>query len=359
MAIVITELADWLWVKNPCYVEITGGDGEVPAAKIQLYDGATLITESFYMAKNDYIKADISGIAKSIFDLVPDETVVMSETYLNRTVVVTIDGSTLYSKAVTFVYGGKDINDLFDLFPDFTFDTIGTTQTNFLQEFDRPTIFKDQPFGLWFCHDMHFISTTIAINVTAYDSADNLVDSGSYSIPSGDWDRKDILKTNPIEQCGITLTDQVKHIYIWVSGQGNTYVTTLHCNCVIPDCSNGVMLRWLNRVGGVHHWYFYQKEIKRPVKTNSVTLVDSIEFTDNWNHGIGKVVSKEFGKVIVLGADGVTTEDYEVIARINESDRVDMYVGSGNWIQVVLSDSDFSIDYSKDYHDIELTITTK
>lgn len=355
MAVSITaNPGTWLWVKNPVTFEITGATGELQYAKIQVYLDSVLQTECFYVANADYIKADISGYLKSLFDLIPnDRTGVTlyrdSETYLNVEVVILINtGETeLYGETHTLLYGGKDVRDAF-VIDDFVMVAGGTTSPDFLIEFDRLTMWDGQPFDIRFTTD---IDDAFTVNVKCYDS-DGILDTIALSIPAQTV--RKVLKIDPT-----ALATPIPDGTTWISiSIKSVDAKLIIADYITPDCNNGVLLRWLNRVGGVHLWYFRKRDTKRPVKTNTVPLPESIDYSNNWNKGIAKVVDKEFQTNITLGAEHVAIADYDIIAGITKSERVDMYMGSGRWMQVIVADTDFNTAHDNDYQDIELTIVT-
>ena len=188
MAITITDIPNWQWVKNPCYVELTGVAGDIQFAKIQLYNGFDFLSEGYYVAKSDYLKADISGFVKAAFDLIPnDRTGVTlyreSETYLNLTIVILVndDNEAIYSNEHTFIYGGKDVRDSFTI-NDYAMVSAGTTFPDFLIEFERLTIWKGLPHDIRFtadtekaftfglvCYDRDNNQTAIGLDIAAQD----------------------------------------------------------------------------------------------------------------------------------------------------------------------------------------------
>ena len=341
----IQTIPDWLWVKNTIYVDF--GQQETNAlkfAKIQLWDGSTMLIEGLYVAKNDYLKVDIAGFASKSFELIPNITTA-SETFKNLTIVILINetDTEIYNASHTFIFGGKEITDLFSI------DTFTTgTSLSFLTEFEQPTIWQDYPFELCFAKD-GVNEGMEALSVITYDQFGMPIGNTGVSFDS--TGERQILKINPLLS-GVAGLSEAE--YLTVEGNINE---TKRCNFQREYIPNGVYLRWINRLGGIDQYYFFKKDTKRPIKTTSVPLPQSMEFTDTWNKGVGKVVDKEKLTTITIGAYQVPINDYSVIARISESERVDMYV-SGNWIQILVNDSDWNIAHENDYQDIEFSITT-
>ena len=356
MAITITNIPGWMWVKNPCIVELTGTSGALQYAKIQLYNDDTLLSEGFYVAKSDYLKADISGYVKAAFDLIPnDRTGVTlyrpSETYLNLTVVVLVNHTEdeIYSETHTFIYGGKDVRDSYTI-DDYVMVSAGTTFPDFLIEFDRIKIWKGLPYDIRFTADT---GKEFTFGLLCYDK-DNNQTAINLTIPS--QSERSILKVNPT-----ALSSAIPDDTVWIAisiKTGTDVAGYIFADYVTPECSDGVLLRWVNRLGGIHLWYFRKRDTRRPVKTTTVPIPESIQYTNNWNKGVNKVVDKEFQTNITVGAELVQIADYNVITGIAKSDRVDMYMGSGDWMQVIVADVDFNTAHDNDYQDIEFTIIT-
>jgi len=357
MAIALTTIPDWLWVKNPCIVELTGDAGDLDFAKIQIYQDGTMLSEGYYVANaDDYLKADISGYVKAAFDLIPnDRTGVTiyrdSETYLNMDVVILVNDTNteIYNETHTFVFGGKDVRDDFTI-DDYVMVSAGTTFPDFLIEFERLTIWAGFPSDVRFTADT---GKAITFGVVCYDR-NNSQTALTLSIPAQD-DRK-ILKVDPT-----ALSSPIPSDTVWMTisiKNGTDDEGFILADYITPECDSGVLLRWINRLGGVHLWYFRKRDTRRPVKTTTVPLPEAIDYTNNWNRGVAKVVDKEKQTNITIGAELVPIADYNVIARIVESERVDMYMGSGRWMQVIVADVDFNTAEENDYQDIEFTIVT-
>ena len=340
----IATLPDWLWVKNPIYIDFgQQAANSLKFAKIQIWDDTLMLCEGLYVARNDYMKADISGFASKLFDLIPNENITTAETYRNLTIKVLVNSTEteIYNQLHTFVFGGKEPADLFDI-TDFM---IGTT-CKWLTEFDRPAIFEGYPFEVRFMKEAAY-----DLMFTSYDHFGNQIEAQTYSV-AGNGASRNILKTKLITDSGIATTD-VKYFIL-----KSDYNADLHCDYVSPIFPGGVYLRWVNRLGGIDQYYFFLKDTRKPIKTTSVPVPQSLDFTNNWNPGVGKVVDKEKSTVLTIGAYQVPINDYEVIARISQSERVDMYTSDGKWIQVIVNDIDWNIAHENDYQDIEFSITT-
>jgi len=356
MAITITAIPDWLWVKNPVIVELTGASGDLDYAKIQIYDGETMLSEGYYVAKSDYLKADISGYLHAAFDITPNDRTGVTlyrpaETSMNLTIIVLVndDDEEIYNELHTLIYGGKEAIDTFSI-DDYVMVSSGTTFPDFLIEFDRIKIWKDQPFEMRFTADT---GKAFTFGMVCYNKA-NFQTAIDLSISA--QDDRGVLKVNPT-----ALATPIPDDTVWIVislKTGTDVAGYIIADYITPDCNSGVLLRWINRLGGIHLWYFRKRDTRRPVKTTTVPVPESIEYSNNWNPGKGKVVEKEKQKLITVGDELVPISDFEVIARIVESDRVDMYMGSGDWMQVIVQDIDFNTAHENDYQDIEFTIVT-
>lgn len=361
----IQTIPAWLWVLNPCYIDFgQQAQGDLQYAKIQLWNGSTMLSEGFYIAKDDVLKCDISGYAKAAFNLVPEDikrnpaNFCPAETYLILTVKIYInaDNELIYDQDHTFVYGGKKPADDFELMEDYA-PFGGTTYAvpwHFLTEFERPKYFIDQPFELRACKIGDTDANQWGVSVTEYYEDNSTGTTLSYALGSYNSDPA-IVKIKPIEESGLTVSLRTRYLMI---GDGQNWLESRRVDVVRDMIPEGIFLRWVNRLGGIDQWYFTKKDTKFPVKTQSVPLPESLDFTYNWNQGIGKVVDKEQSTVYVLGSTLVAVADYEVISHISKSPRVDMYLGSGKWIQVMVLDSDWTISHENDYQDLEFSIAT-
>ena len=356
MAIAIAEIPGWLWVKNPVRITINGGVGELQYAKIQVYNGLSMLSEGYYVANGDQVIADISGFLKPAFNLVADDRPPValyaeSETYLNLDIVILVNDTDteVYNETHTFIFGGKDIRDDFTI-DDYVMVSAGTTFPDFLIEFERLTIWKDQPHDIRFTAD---IGKSITFGLLCYDA--NFSQTAiNLTIPAQTY--RNILKVDPT-----ALSTPIPDDTVWIAisiKNGDDDEGYILADYITPDCSNGVLLRWINRLGGIHLWYFRKRDTKRPVKTTTVPLPESENYSLNYSQGITKVVDKEKQTNITIGAEHVKISDYDIIAGITDSDRVDMYMGSGRWMQVIVADTDFNTAHENDYQDIEFTIVT-
>lgn len=121
-----------------------------------------------------------------------------------------------------------------------------------------------------------------------------------------------------------------------------------HC---IPE--NPVYLRWKNSLGGFSYWMFgYKQEIS---KTTSDLGIYELYSPDLENQ---KVVQKSLGKTSIpsmkLGADGLTTNQKEVIAGILDSPAVDRMFQDGKYYRVTINAGSFLItDTKASTHSIE------
>ena len=360
MAMDIETITDWLWVKNPCLIDFgQQGQGDLQYARIMLYDGNLQLTEGYYVAKDDVLVADISGYAEALFDLIPDDSVrnpqyCPAETCKNLSIRIYInnDDELIYNEIHTFIFGGKEPTDNFEI-DEYAMTDPGNVKINFMTEFVRPKIFEGYPFELRFTKDGDTDQLQFSISITSFDKDGSQIENKNITLGSNGPGRN-IIKVLPIEErnIGITLADH------FIIGEGQYFINDIQCDYVKPEYPGGIYLRWINRIGGLDQYYFNLKDTKRPVKSTIVPLVQSLTFTDNWNHGIAKVVDKEKTTNYVIGATLIPVADYAVIARIAQSERVDMYLGSGKWIQVIVNDTDFNTAHENDYQDIEFQITT-
>ena len=69
-------------------------------------------------------------------------------------------------------------------------------------------------------------------------------------------------------------------------------------------------------------------------------------------------MTKDKSKSFVIGAFMLTTNEFDVISNIADSELVEMYLGSGKWMQVLVNDAGWNLPNDNDYHDIEFSITT-
>jgi len=258
----------------------------------------------------------------------------------------------IYDELHTFIYGGKEPADSFDI-QDYAMFDAGNILVNFMTEFVKPVIFKGYPFELRFSKDGDTDQMQFAISVIAFDKNGSQLENKSITLGSNGTGQ-DVLKVRPLQESGIGTTN----VDYYIIGEGQFFIHDIECDYKEPDYPGGKLLRWINRLGGIDQYYFNLKDTKRPIKSNVVPLVQTIPFTNNWNHGIAKVVDKDKATIYTLGANLIPIADYEVISRIAESKRVDMYLGDGNWIQVIVVDSDFNTAHENDYQDIEFQITT-
>lgn len=350
----IQPIHEWLWVKNPIYVDFgQQAANTLNYATIRIQQAFTVLWESIYVAKNDYLKCDISGAASKLFELIPDDNAANpgncpAETFRTLTLRITVNEAedTIMNELRTFVYGGKEIIDSFDIDTYFP----GTTAVDFLSEFERPLIWVDHPFQLCFAKT----GTFEEIQVKAFDQNNTQIDSAVIEV-GGNGTGNDILKVRPITESDIEGLQAAEYLTV---GDGGTTLNDIRCYIKRGDIPGGVMLRWINRLGGYDQYYFILKDTKRPTQTVTVPLPRDIEYMDKWNKGVAKVVDKEKATIYTLGALHVPVADYRVISRISESDRVDMYMGSGSWMQVIVNDSDWNVSHENDYQDIEFTVTT-
>lgn len=356
----IQTLPEWFWVKNPCHIKFEQESTEmIYSAKVQLWDGSTMLSEGLYVPGlpngSIIVDVDIAGYAKSLFNLTPADY--PAETCKNITVKCLVDYEAgtyteIYSGIHTFVYGGKEIYDSFEI-ENYCMTSGGTSLIDWLTEFENPTIFAGYPWEIWYTKNGDTSEIAMGLNASVYTLSGSLVISTDLEIVSHGSGR-DILKLKPETESDPS--PSVEQYYVVFESQG--FINDLRCNYKMPTISGGIYLRWINRLGGPEHYYFTKKDTKRPIKTTSVPVVESPDFVSNYNKGNMKVVEKEKATIFTLGATLIPIADYEVIARISQSERVDMYMGSDNWMQVMVIDSDWNTAHENDYQDIEFQITT-
>lgn len=359
----VSDIDLFLWVKNKIEITCTYDTTTAHTVRVQLIHNSEILTEGFYNTRDGVAVIDIAGYAKELIDLTPDDrlfsdaTVARGAETLRRMYIRVInDENTVeYYAEHYFIYGEKLISDTID-FQDYYFadQNTGTTLTHFMTEFARPKMFKGYPFEMRYgSYNSTGLFDGFLVGIYFMDRTDTLFIVQDVEIDN--YFSAYIVKIKLFEDTPV-YNDRIEWIIL---AGGNEYIYPQIVDYVKDICPGGVYLRWINRFGGVDQYYFYLKDTKNPVKTTVVDQIKKIGFTNNHNAGIGKVVSKDYAIQYVIGADGVSTDDFKAISAIMKSDRVDMYMSGNKWMQVIVSDADFTIDHSKDYHDIEFTITAE
>ena len=156
---IVTAPDLFLWVKNRIEISCDYEETTAHTVKVQLLENDVILCEGTYSTRAGVATIDISGYAKDMFDLLPDDRVLADyamarrcETLRRMYVRVINDSNEIeYDQEHFFIYGEKLISDTLN-FPDYYFpDAItGTTFTHFMTGFERPKMFKDYPFELRF-----------------------------------------------------------------------------------------------------------------------------------------------------------------------------------------------------------------
>ena len=236
---------------------------------------------------------------------------------------------------------------------DFATANVGTTRVNFMTEFERPKIWASKPFELRLCKDGDLEVLQESVSVTAYDRLENYVDAWTV-IMGSNGSGPDILKVRPLDESGYTDNAAITHFKI---GEGQWFIEDIWCDLIREYFSDAVYLRWINRYGGVDQYLFELHDYKNPVRTTSVPRPKDYEYALNYNRGSNRIVDKDVQQQLTIGVTHVPNSEYRALASIARSRRVDMYMGAGKWVQVLLADTDFNLANENDYQDCELTIT--
>jgi len=368
---IIQELPKWFWVNNPINLVFKQETTEtLDYATVKIYDGATLLAETVYIAPTDPVTSgvlmtvDISGIAKNLLLLEEFEKFVASLSYAfghyrlcTIKVYINTAQTSIYNKDHVFVYGGIEPTDSIDI-DDYLQAEGADVQMQWLTEFDEPSIFVGYPFELCFSRRGYTPSTAFDLEIrwTAWKNRgfDYLYSAIQSTTLVQDTTTFDILKlSNP----PWSMPGETKYVTISENPYPDTYLSEIMCKYITPEISGGVFLRWINRLGGTDSYYFIRKDNVSKIKTTVVAVPKTLSFSNSYNKGAGKVVNKEKNKTIMLGAFMLTTNEFENIAMISDSERVDMYLDGGWWIQVIVNDASWNLSNDNDYHDIEFSIT--
>lgn len=108
--------------------------------------------------------------------------------------------------------------------------------------------------------------------------------------------------------------------------------------CCIPD--NPFYVRWINTMGGWDYWMFSTKQ----AINNSIS--DAVEFTpysdDMLNStNTSEIISATPKKVITVGAEQLTNNEYDVISQLIYSPKIQYYNSITNkWVGLLLNDAE-------------------
>ena len=370
---IIQTLPKWFWVNNPINLVFEQETTEtLDYATVKIYDGLTLLAETVYIAPADpgipvLMTADISGLAKELVTLASRGFSAAYVDYAyghyrNCTIKVYINAvqTLIYDADHVFVYGGIEATDDIDI-DDYLQAAGADVPMEWLTEFDEPTIFEGQPFELCFSRRGYTPSTGFDLTILWTYWRDHgftwISDYELTTIAVQGVTTFDIIKVNK-PYWTLPLPDGTKYVTISEAPHPDHFLSEITCKYVIPFTTDGIMLRWLNRLGGIDTYYFIKKDTVSRTKTTAVAVPANLDFTNNWNKGHAKVVTKDKSKSFVIGAFMLTTNEFDVISNIADSELVEMYLGSGKWMQVLVNDAGWNLPNDNDYHDIEFSITT-
>ncbi|MCL1933958.1 MAG: hypothetical protein FWF53_09145 [Candidatus Azobacteroides sp.] len=128
----------------------------------------------------------------------------------------------------------------------------------------------------------------------------------------------------------------------------------------VSDCTEGVYLRWINKLGEWCYYLFTVSSESNEVKNadNIVEFLRTVDFEDGYNPGTHRI-QKESQTTIRLFAPLVDRETFMFLKSLPGAIYVDMFCGYENneqlWIGVNIADGTFVKDKSQ-LQDFECTL---
>ena len=130
----------------------------------------------------------------------------------------------------------------------------------------------------------------------------------------------------------------------------------------VSDCTEGVYLRWINRLGEHCYYLFGIASESNEIKNGSVNIVEflkTVDYENNYNPGTDHPQLKDGQRSVKLFASLVDDDTFKHLESLPESVHVDMFTGYENdeplWIGVNIAAGTFVRDKSH-LRDFECTL---
>lgn len=131
---------------------------------------------------------------------------------------------------------------------------------------------------------------------------------------------------------------------------------------VVPNCTDGHYIKWINSFGGWSYWYFY--------KGNENLATKEVGFLFNDNNNLEDTISpfvsmgKSSETSIQLSQDGITEFEYIGLKEILDSAKIYLFTGTpfsqntfNDWVEVNLKPATFRTSNARDnQYNLSLTI---
>lgn len=244
-------------------------------------------------------------------------------------------------------------------------------QTKFLTNFTRPKVFKNYPFDFSLIWGLNVAQPSIVvkrlinelnINGAVLDTHDdNLINDLGYGVHR--------LLMPEIADSGTTSGEV--YVRAFIDDQWVTVINPLEFDIdQACDYRNPIYLCWANMRGGFDYWLFHTDHANNlEIELLSVMRRYVSDFENTGT--IQDVVSRLVKPSIILGADGLTTDQVSAVSKALYSPRVQMLVNRDEWVlgledsppvepkwkTVIVKDGTFTISRAKDNrHSIEFEI---
>lgn len=134
----------------------------------------------------------------------------------------------------------------------------------------------------------------------------------------------------------------------------STFTNDLYFNIekIIPNCTDGHYIKYINSFGGWSYWLFHKGDVSRTTKNKGQLNNDFNNLEDTISPSLN--LGFESQDLLSVTSDVLTQEDFNILVDVLESTKVYLFTGDPfsknntfDWLEVIVKNGNYSIQNAK------------